>query len=89
MRSSIHENVRSLAMHKTPAPCQAIIIIASVCARHTIQSAAVSEELKHPRKPAHKLAVGLLISVFAICQTMFAICQTFAGSCQSSKYAPR
>ena len=60
MRSSIHENVRSLAMHKTPAPCQAIFVIAPVCTRHTIQSAAVSEELKHLREPAHKLAAGLL-----------------------------
>ena len=59
-RSRMVKDVRSLAVHETPAFCQASSVITAICARHTIQFAAVRKELKHLRKPEHRVAAGLI-----------------------------
>ena len=60
MRPSIHKNIRSLAVHETPAFYRASSVIIALCARHTLQLTAVSKELKRLRKPEHRVTAGLL-----------------------------
>ena len=69
-RSRMVKDIRSLAVHETPAFCQASSVITAICARHTIQFAAVRKEPKDLRKPGHRVAAGLINPYSALAKTL-------------------